>query len=158
MLIIFKMTGILVLVVLATVALLFSFRYPYSKRQLLGRLLAKPFHDYGNGTYCGRPQADYKVYSHYITKYTSIACKWVGQTLHIYIGHPSDSSNNKTYKTTSDGFVQTRRFIAHIHTIVNRLRRCVNQSGKEPSLRTSHFSVIASPTLSAMSAGLAIMT
>lgn len=120
MLIIFKMTGILVLAVLTTLALLFVFRYLYFKRQLLGRLLNK-LNEYSDSSYDGRHYAYHKVYSHYITKCASIALKWI-QTLHVKIRQPGDSSNHECYKTTSKGFVQTRHFPIHIRNIVNKLK------------------------------------
>ena len=131
MLIIFKMTGILVLAVLTTLALLFGFWYLYSKRQLLSRLLNK-LNEYSDSSYDGRRYASHLGYCHYVTKCASIAYRWISQTLHIYVCHPSDSSNHECYKTTSKGFVQTRHFPIHIRTIVNKLRRRVNHSGKEP--------------------------
>lgn len=133
MLIIFQMTGILVLAVLTTLALLFVFRYLYFKRQLLlGRLLNK-LNKYSDSSYGGRHYTYYEVYSHYITKCASIALKWI-QTLHVKIRHPSDSSNYECYETASKGFTQLRHFPIQISTIVNKLRRRVNQSGKEPFL------------------------
>jgi uncharacterized membrane protein YhiD involved in acid resistance len=121
---IIKMTGILVLAVLMTLALLFALR-------LLGRLPNKLNKD-SDSSYYGRCHTESEVYSHYITKYASRVPNWIRQTLHVKIRHPTDSSNHEGYKTASDGFVQTRHFITHIRTIVNKLRRGVNQSGKEP--------------------------
>lgn len=138
--------GCFALAVLTTLAFLFVFLHLYAKfldwldrhygrtirQSSLGRLLSKPFQKDGNGSYYGRPHAEYEVYSHYITKYASIVLKWVGQTLHVKIRHPSDSSNDERYETSSKGFVQTRHSPIHIRTIVNWLRRRVNHSGKEP--------------------------
>jgi hypothetical protein len=129
---IFKMTGILVSVVLITLALLFVFRYLYLKRQLLGQLLTKSLNKYSDGSYGGRHYAYYLVYCHYVTKYAFIAYKWISQTLHIKIRHPNDSSNYECYETASKGFIQLRHFPIHISTIVNKLRGTANQSGKEP--------------------------
>ena len=134
MLIIFKMTGILVSAVLTTLALLFVFRYLYFKRQLLGRLLNKP-HEYSDSSYDCRRYASHLGYCHYVTKYASIAYRWISQTLHIYVRHPSDSSNHKCYKTASKGFIQLRHFPIQISTIVNKLRRSVNENGKEPFIK-----------------------
>jgi len=140
-----RIIGCFALAVLTTLASLFVFLYLYAKfldwldrhygrtiRQLLGRLLNKPLQEDGNDSHYGRPYTEYEVYSHYIAKYASVALKRVGQTLHIKIRHPGDSSNHKCYKTTSKGFVQLRHFAIHIRTIVNKLRRRVNESGKEP--------------------------
>ena len=128
---IFKMTGILALAVLATLALLFGFWYLYSKRRLPMRLLNK-LHEYSDDTYYGSPHAYPEVYPHYVTKYAFIALKWI-QTLHVKIRHPSNSSSHKCYETASKGFIQLRHFPIQISTIVNKLRRIVNESGKEPS-------------------------
>ena len=133
MLIIFKMTSIVVLAVLTTLALLFGFRYLYFKRQLLGRLPSK-LNEYSDSSYDGRRYASHLGYCHYVTKCASIAYRWISQTLHIYVCHPSESSNHECYKTASKRFVQFRHFPIHMCTILNRLRRRVNQSGKEPSV------------------------
>jgi hypothetical protein len=136
MLIIFKMTGILVLAVLATLVLLFGFRYLYFKSRLPVRLLNK-LHEYSDSSYGGRRHAYPEVYSHYITKCASIALNWI-QALHVKIRHPSNSSSHKCYETASKGFIQLRHFPIQISTIVNRLLRRVNQSGKEPKTRATN--------------------
>lgn len=129
---IFAMTGILVSAVLMTLVLLFVSRYLYLKRQLLWKRLTTPFHEDGNGSYDGRHYAYYLVYCHYVAKYAFIAYKWISQTLQICVRHPRDNSNHEGYETSSNGFVQLRHLTAYIGIIVNRLRRLVNQSGKEP--------------------------
>jgi hypothetical protein len=129
---IFKMTGILVLSVLATIALFFIFRYLYVKKRLPSRFSTKSLNEYSDGSYGGRHYAYYLVYCHYVAKYAFIAYKWISQTLHIKIRHPSNSSSHECYETTSNSFIQLRHFPIQISTIVNKLRRRVNESGKEP--------------------------
>jgi len=127
---IFKMTGILLMSVLATIALCFILRYLYVKKRLPVRLLNK-FHEYSDSSYGGRRHAYPEVYSHYITKCASIALNWI-QTLYVKIRHPSNSSSHKCCEAASKGFIQLRHFPIQISTIVNKLRRRVNESGKEP--------------------------
>jgi hypothetical protein len=122
--------GWFVMAVWTTLALGLAFLYLYrhygrTVRQLLTRLLNKPQED-GDDSYDRRPQAEYLVYSHYLTKYASIAYHWVSQTFHIYVRHPSDSSNHKCNEASSKGFIQTRHFPVHMRTIVSKLWRRVN--------------------------------
>ena len=131
--------GWFVVAVWTTLALGLTFLYLHrhygrTVRQLLTRLPNKPQED-GDDSYDRRPQAKYLVYSHYLSKYASIAYHWVRQALHIYVRHPSDSSNHKCDEASSKGFIQTRHFPIHMSTILKKLRRGVNQSGKEPSRR-----------------------
>lgn len=104
MLIIFRMTAILVLAVLMTLALLLGLRCLHLARQLPSGSL-KELDEYRGSGYDRRRYASHLGYCHYVTKHAPIAYRWVCQTLHIYVCHPRDSSNHECYEAASHGLI-----------------------------------------------------
>jgi len=88
-----------------------------------------------------RRKPEYLIYLHYSSQYASIAFKRICNAFHVHINPIGNSCENQYPNAIPKGFVQRRQLPSwctfsqsrHIRTIVNKLRRRVNESGKEPS-------------------------
>ena len=110
------------------------------------RLLKKPPKQRGKDSGQERDKPEYLVYLHYTSQYASIVFKRISDAFHVHINPIGNSCENQYPNAIPKGFVPRRPFphwrpsskSCHIiRTIVNKLRRIVNESGKEPSLPQS---------------------
>jgi len=109
------------------------------------RLLNKPLPESSNDSGHERKEAEYLIYSHYISQNARRVLKWVSNISYIHTHRPNQNCEKKCAETRPKCFVQRRPFPSwcsfpqwHIGTIVKRLRGRVNQSGKEPYSRRPH--------------------
>jgi hypothetical protein len=86
-----------------------------------------------------RGEPEYLVYLHYSSQYAAVVFKRIGDAFHIHINPVGNSCDNQYSNARPKGFVPRRPFPSwrplshwHIRNIVGRLKRAVNQSGKEP--------------------------
>lgn len=105
------------------------------------RLLKKPPKQRGKDSGQERDKPEYLVYLHYTSQYASIVFKRISDAFHVHINPIGNSCENQYPNAIPKGFVPRRPFphwrpsskSCHIiRTIVNKLRRIVNESGKEP--------------------------
>jgi len=105
------------------------------------RQLAKHFpKQRGKDSRYERSEPEYLIYLHYSSQYASVVFKRIGDTFHRHINPVGNSCENQYSNAIPKGSVPRRPFPnwltfsqSHMRHIVNRLRRTVNQSGKEPT-------------------------
>ena len=88
-----------------------------------------------------RREPEYLVYLHYTSQYASVVFKRISDAFHIHINPVGNSCENQYSNASPKGFIPRRPFPTfrifshwHIRTIVNKLKRRSNHSGKEPTL------------------------
>ena len=105
------------------------------------RLLKQSPKQSGKDSGYERRKPEYLVYLHYTSQCASVVFERISDAFHIHINAIGNSCENQYNNTSPKGFVPRRPFPSwrifshwHIGNIVRRVRRGVNQSGKEPSL------------------------
>src|SRR4030042_3098260 len=93
------------------------------------RLLKQPLQSGGNDSRRKRGDAEYRIYLHYLLQIAQRLLKWVNDAVYVYTCPKHKNTDNQCPNARPKGFVQLR----HIISILNRLRKRVNQSGKEPN-------------------------
>jgi hypothetical protein len=138
-----KLIGYIVLALLTALGIGYVFLYLLSKSldwfERKGYLPRTPSPDTSNERGHERETAEYLVYSHYISQIASRVLKGVSHMSYVYTQCQNKKRGKPYYETSPKGFVPRRPFPSwrmfpqrHISNIVNKLRRRVNQSGKEP--------------------------
>jgi hypothetical protein len=140
---IIKIIGYVVLAFLTTLVVGYVFLYLLSKSlDWVGRrgyLLRTPSLNASNDRRQERDAAEYSIYSHYLSHIGGRVLKRINHVLYVYTQRQNKKRGKPYSETSPKGFVPRRPFPGwrafsrcHIRTIVNKLRRSVNESGKEP--------------------------
>lgn len=104
------------------------------------RLLKQSPKQRGKDSGYERTKPEYLVYLHYSSQCASVVFKRISDAFHVHIYPIGNNCENQYPNARPKGFVPRRPFphwrpfskSCHIRTIVNKLRRRVNHSGKEP--------------------------
>jgi hypothetical protein len=105
------------------------------------RLRRLPLKDASDNSSKERGDAEYLIYLHYTSHYASLVFQWICDASHVHIKPRNGNRDAQCNKACPKSLVPWRPFlslsltpfpISHIRTIVNWLKRRVNQSGKEP--------------------------
>jgi hypothetical protein len=96
------------------------------------RVLLKPrLQNSGNDGRRKRGDAEYRIYLHYLLQSARRLVKWINDAVHIYVRPQHKNTENQCSNARPKRLVKLR----HNISILNRPRKCVNQSGKEPPKR-----------------------
>jgi len=146
-----KIIGGIVFVSLITWAIVFAHLYLLSKfldwldthyTAKIRRLFKNPSKERCHDSGYERGDPYYLIYLHYTSHYASLVFQRICDASHIHINPRNGNRDAQCNKACPKSLVPWRAFptldltsspVSHIRTIVNRLRRRVNQSGKEPA-------------------------
>lgn len=145
---ILRVIGSIALVVPIVWALVFVHLYLLSKfldwldthyGTKIQRLLKQSPKQRGKDSGYERRKPEYLVYLHYSSQCASIVFKRISDAFHGHIYPVGNSCENQDSNAIPKGFIPRRPFSSwvtfsksHMKNIVNKLRRRVNESGKEP--------------------------